>query len=87
MAVKSTASKKATSFQYQNIKPVPGPATLASCVTFRGMKIRSVSVMLETVKKSQAMAAMEITAGSTMARPVKKLARQLAKKSFFTSII
>ena len=39
--------------------------------------------MLETVPNSQTTTAMEITAGNTMARPVKKLARQRRKFFFF----
>ena len=39
--------------------------------------------MFATVPNSQITTAIEITAGNTMARPVKKLARQLAKGFFF----
>jgi hypothetical protein len=40
--------------------------------------------MLETVPKNHLTTASVITPGSTITRPVKKLARQRAKSDFFT---
>ncbi len=48
------------------------------------MKKRRVSVKLETVPKSHLTTARVMTPGSTMARPVRKLARQRAISDFCT---
>src|SRR5207249_12110031 len=73
------ASSNAQRLQYLCIGPAPWSWWVHSCDT----KSRSVSVMLETVPNSQTTTPMEITAGNTMARPVKKLARQRRKFFFF----
>ena len=75
----NTASSNAQRLQYQCI----GPAPWSLWVQSLGKKMSSVSVTFDTVPNSHTTTAIETTAGNTMARPVKKLARQRVRDLFF----